>query len=137
MTPDKRFVPVCHHCGTKGATVHSWTGRSVRDLDMAGTRVWLDCRYRKLYCAGCRRIVIEGLDLFDPYLRITRRLAAYIHALCRWMTVQDVAGPWAWTGRRSRPPTSSCWRPATGSPIIRASASWRSTRSPSARATAT
>ena len=58
---------------------------------MAGTRVWLDCRYRKLYCAACRRIVIEGLDLFDPYLRITRRLAAYIHELCRWMTVQDVA----------------------------------------------
>lgn len=92
MAPDRRFQPVCHHCGKKAATVHSWTGRSVRDLDMAGTRVWLDCRYRKLYCAGCRRIVIEGLDLFDPYLRITRRLAAYIHELCRWMTVRDVAG---------------------------------------------
>jgi transposase len=35
--------------------------------------------------------VIEELDLFDPYLRITRRLAAYIHELCRWMTVRDVA----------------------------------------------
>jgi len=92
VAPDQRFSPVCHHCGQKAATVHSWTARSVRDLDMAGTRVWLDCRYRKLYCAGCRRIVIEGLDLFDPYLRITRRLAAYIHELCRWMTVRDVAG---------------------------------------------
>jgi transposase len=91
MEPDKRFAPVCHHCGKKAAAVHSWTGRSVRDLDMAGTRVWLDCRYRKLYCAECRRIVIEELDLFDPYLRITRRLAAYIHELCRWMTVRDVA----------------------------------------------
>ncbi len=91
MEPDQRFAPVCHHCGKKAATVHSWTGRSVRDLDMAGTRVWLDCRYRKLYCAACRRIVIEDLELFDPYLRITRRLAAYIHELCRWMTVQDVA----------------------------------------------
>jgi hypothetical protein len=89
--PDKRFQPVCHHCGKKAAVVHSWTGRSVRDLDMAGTRVWLDCRYRQLYCAGCRRIVIEELDLFDPYLRITRRLAAYIHELCRWMTVRHVA----------------------------------------------
>lgn len=89
--PDKRFQPVCHHCGKKAAAVHSWTGRSVRDLDLAGTRVWVDCRYRKLYCADCRRIVIEGLDLFDPYLRITRRLAAYIHELCRWMTVRDVA----------------------------------------------
>ncbi|MBK7551615.1 MAG: transposase [Syntrophaceae bacterium] len=45
---------------------------------MAVTRVWLDCRYRKFYCAACRRIVIEDLELFDPYLRITRRLAVYI-----------------------------------------------------------
>ncbi len=78
MEPDQRFAPVCHHCGKKAATVHSWTGRSVRDLDMAVTRVWLDCRYRKFYCAACRRIVIEDLELFDPYLRITRRLAVYI-----------------------------------------------------------
>jgi len=91
MEPDKRFVPVCHHCGKKTAAVHSWTGRSIRDLDMAGTRVWLDCRYRKLYCACCQRIVIEDLGFLDPYLRVTRRLAAYIHQLCRWMTVRDVA----------------------------------------------
>jgi len=62
MEPDRRFAPVCHHCGKKAAAVHSWTGRSVRDLDMAGTRVWLDCRYRKIYCAGCRRIVIAYSD---------------------------------------------------------------------------
>lgn len=89
--PDKRFQPVCHHCGKKAAAVHSWTGRSVRDLDMGGTRIWIDCRYRKLHCERCRRIVTEELELFDPYLRITRRLAAYIHELCRWMTVRDVA----------------------------------------------
>lgn len=89
--PDNRFQPVCHHCGKKAAAVHSWTGRSVRDLDMGGTRIWIDCRYRKLHCERCRRIVTEELELFDPYLRITRRLAAYIHQLCRWMTVRDVA----------------------------------------------
>jgi transposase len=89
--PDNRFQPVCHHCGKKAAAVHSWTGRSVRDLDMGGTRIWIDCRYRKLHCERCRRIVTEELELFDPYLRITRRLAAYIHELCRWMTVRDVA----------------------------------------------
>jgi hypothetical protein len=43
VTPDQRFSPLCHLCGKKAATVHSWTGRSVRDLDMAGTRIWLDC----------------------------------------------------------------------------------------------
>ena len=89
--PDNRFQPVCHHCGKKAAAVHSWTGRSVRDLDMGGTRIWIDCRYRKLHCERCRRIVTEELELFDPYLRITRRLAAYIHQLCQRMTVQDVA----------------------------------------------
>lgn len=52
VAPDQRFVPVCHLCGRKAAAVHSWTGRSVRDLDMAGTRVGLDCRCRKLSCAA-------------------------------------------------------------------------------------
>jgi transposase len=31
------------------------------------------------------------LELFDPYLRVTQRLALYIYQLCRFMTVTDVA----------------------------------------------
>lgn len=91
VVPDKRFHPVCHLCGQKVASVHSWTQRSIRDLNLASAQVWIRCEYRKLLCANCQRISIEELELFHPYLRVTRRLATYIHHLCKVMTVTEVA----------------------------------------------
>ena len=91
VKPDKRFQPICHICGERVAGVHSWTQRKVRDLNMAATRMWVTCQYRKVICAHCHGIHIEGLDLFDPYLRVTLRLAQYIYQLCRVMTVSEVA----------------------------------------------
>lgn len=91
VTPDQRFQPVCHLCGKKAPSVHSWTQRSVRDLNLADTQVWLRCEYRKLLCARCQRISVEDLERFHPYLRVTRRLAALIHQLCKAMTVADAA----------------------------------------------
>ena len=75
----------------KVTATHSWTQRTIRDLNLAATRVWITCRYRKLFCTHCRHISIEDLDLFHPYLRVTHRLAFYIHQLCQYMTVSDVA----------------------------------------------
>jgi transposase len=89
--PDKRFQPICHYCGQKVTATHSWTQRTIRDLNLATTRVWITCRYRKLYCTQCHQISIEDLDLFHPYLRVTNRLALYVHHLCQYMTVTDVA----------------------------------------------
>ena len=60
MQPDMRFAPICHGCGFTAAAVHSWTGRRVRDLNMATAQVWLDCRYRKVFCPQCRGIHICG-----------------------------------------------------------------------------
>ena len=91
VAPDRRFEPVCHHCGKGASSVHSWTQRTVRDLNLASTQVWLQCEYRKLLCGNCQRISIEDLQLFHPYLRVTNRLAAQIHHLCKLMTVTDVA----------------------------------------------
>lgn len=91
IIPDQRYHPICHQCGQKALEVHSWTQRSVRDLNLASTQVWLHCHYRKIVCSGCQKIVIEDLDLFHPYFRVTKRLALYIHCLCRVMTVKEVA----------------------------------------------
>jgi transposase len=91
VKPDKRFQPICHFCGQKAAGVHSWSQRTVRDLNMATAKVWITCRYRKLFCSHCQHISIEDLDLFHPYLRVTTRLALYIYQLCRFMTVTEVA----------------------------------------------
>ncbi|MBW2180236.1 MAG: transposase, partial [Deltaproteobacteria bacterium] len=59
--------------------------------NIASTQVWLRCEYRKLFCTNCQRISIEELGIFHPYLRVTKRLAAYIHELCKMMTVTEVA----------------------------------------------
>ena len=91
IEPDKRFSPICHCCGKRTTSVHSWTERKVRDLNLAATAVLIDCHYRKLFCAHCHRVSVEDLELFHPYLRVTRRLARYIYQLCRLMTVTDVA----------------------------------------------
>ena len=91
LQPDKRFQPICHGCGQKACGVHSWTERTVRDLNMATARVWIRCQYRKLFCPQCQSIHIEDLELFHPYLRVTRRMARYVYQLCRILTVSDVA----------------------------------------------
>ena len=51
VEPDKRFHPICHCCGKKVTATHSWTQRTIRDLNLAATRVWITCRYRKLFCS--------------------------------------------------------------------------------------
>ncbi len=91
IVPHRCFKPVCHRCGHKADTAHSWTKRRVRDLNLASAQVWLDCNYRKLFCPVCQRISTEDLELFDPYIRVTRRLAYYIYQLCQVMTVTEVA----------------------------------------------
>jgi len=91
IVPDLRYQPICHVCGQKAQKVHSWTQRRIRDLNLASTQVWLHCHYRKIVCATCRQILIEDLELFDPHFRVTKRLAWYIHGLCRVMTVKEVA----------------------------------------------
>ena len=89
--PDKRFLPICQCCGQKASGIHSWTQRTICDLNLASAKVWLTCQYRKLFCSNCHRISVEDLNLFHPYLRVTLRLALYIHHLCRFMTVIEVA----------------------------------------------
>jgi transposase len=42
-------------------------------------------------CKKCRRIRVEAADFFEPYQHVTKRLALYIHELCKMLTVQDVA----------------------------------------------
>jgi transposase len=53
-------------------------------------KVCLICQCRKLFCVRCHRIGIEDLKLFHPYLRVTHRLALYIHHLCRFKIVIEV-----------------------------------------------
>lgn len=91
MEPDQRFSPVCHECGTLARRVHARDVRTIRDLSLALVVIRLVCWFRKVYCPQCERIVVEDLEFFKPYQRVTLRLAAYIHDLCKILTVVEVA----------------------------------------------
>ena len=91
IVPDKRFRPICYQCRSPSLKVHSQEERVIRDLNFASTWVWLRCQYRKVFCPCCKRILTEDLELFIPYQRVTKRLACYIHQLCKVLTVKEVA----------------------------------------------
>jgi len=91
VEPDRRFHPICHACGCPAGRIQQREVRAVRDLDFASAQVHLRCTYRKVWCRQCNRVTVEDLELFDPYQRVTRRLARVIHDLCKTMTVSDVA----------------------------------------------
>jgi transposase len=91
VEPDRRFIPVCHVCGSKAERIHEWHVRMVRDLNMANARVFIRARYRNIRCGVCERIRVEDLGFFEPHKRVTRRLAKYIHDLCKMLPVKQVA----------------------------------------------
>jgi len=89
--PNKRLRPICHICGKPASGVHGQETRWVRELDFGPARVWIRCQHRKVICTHCQKTPIEQLDLFDPYLRVTKRLARYIFELSKIMAVLEVA----------------------------------------------
>lgn len=89
--PNARFRPICHRCSSLGTAIHDWEERTIRDLSLSDKKVFLRCRYRKIFCPTCESVRIEDLECFDPYCRVTKRMAQYIHELCKVMTVQEVA----------------------------------------------
>lgn len=91
IRPDERFVPICYECRTKAAATHQIAYRAVRDLNIGDTVIFLNIFYRKVLCTKCRCVKTEYFDFIEPYLRLTKRLARYIHELCRVMTVKEVA----------------------------------------------
>lgn len=91
LEPDRRFSPICHLCGSKAKAVHDWHVRFLRDLRMAGARVWIKVSYRNIWCPKCRATRVEDLEFFRPHKRLTTRLARYVHELCKLLPVQQVA----------------------------------------------
>ena len=91
IQPDLRFTPLCPRCGSPAPRVHSRHSRAVRDLDFASAHVWLRYRCRRVLCPACCRLVVEELELVEPWQRVTRHLARCIHQLCKVMTLSDVA----------------------------------------------
>jgi transposase len=60
-------------------------------LNVFDARTYLSIFYRIIVCPRCGYTVEES-SLLQPYGRVTKRLAAHIVDLCRYMTITDVAG---------------------------------------------
>ncbi|HCU21754.1 MAG TPA: hypothetical protein DF698_02455 [Candidatus Atribacteria bacterium] len=89
INPDKRYDPVCHHCQQRGAKIHSYHERMVRDLNCFDAQTVLWIGYRTVKCTTCGNTV-EELDFVDPGKRITKRLAQYLLFLCKVMTSKEI-----------------------------------------------
>ena len=92
LASDRRYTPLGHDCGQAATTTHSQGYvRIIRDLNMAQAQLFLQVQYRKIWCSVCGGVRVEKLSFADAGHRVTHRLAQYIHALCKKLTVKDVA----------------------------------------------
>ncbi|MBI9077977.1 MAG: transposase family protein [Desulfatibacillum sp.] len=132
--PDARYQPVYHVCGTPAKGIHGTVRRALRDLNLGAATAWINCEYRKVFCPCCQGVRVEDLGFFNPYQRVTKRLAQYIHDLCKVLTVADVAKhvelDWKTVTRPS-------WKKSSGPRIMTAFKPWLWMRSPSKKATDT
>lgn len=91
LTPDKRFTPICHECGSKAVGNHFWHQKPLSDLKLGHADNLIMLNYRKIYCPNCG-IRVEKLNVTDPGgPKVTNRLARYIYELCKIMTAKEVA----------------------------------------------
>lgn len=91
MKPDLRFIPHCSYCESMTPSTHTHTERYIRDLNLTDKKVWLKVSYRKVYCSECEKVRVEKQEFVEPYARVTKRFACYIHELCKMATVKQVA----------------------------------------------
>jgi len=92
ISPDFRFNPVCHECGSEAKGIHSWHQRTLRDLNFGSNPGLIIYKYRKIVCPECGSIKVEKLDVTDPGgPHVTNRMARYIYELCKLMPVEQVA----------------------------------------------
>ena len=91
LEPDQRFTPICHECGSKAEGIHSWHKRDLRDLNVLGIKCKVVYHYRKIECPNCG-IKVEKTNVTTPGgPQVTNRMAEYVHQLCQYMTVKEVA----------------------------------------------
>ena len=90
VMPDRRFRPICYRCGATGS-IQQPEIRSIRNLNFASAQVPLRCSYRKMFCRQCGQFVVEDLESFDPYQRVTRRLArGYLQTAAGFLTSVEI-----------------------------------------------
>jgi transposase len=79
----RRRRPVCSGCGARGLPIKDHRVKRWRHLDVGGLRCVIECRLRRLYCAGCGDLP-ELVEWARPGARYTRDF----EDLTAWLTQQ-------------------------------------------------
>jgi len=87
-TPKEKLT--CPVCKSPDISLYGSTHRILRDLTISKRRVYLFLSQNRIYCSKCG-VHNERLSFVDPYARHTRRFEEFIHQLCRFLTITDVA----------------------------------------------
>jgi len=81
----------CGACDQPCVLVHERRRRRVRERDCLDRRLWLDVPIRRMDCHHCGARVVEAIDWLATGARITRRLQAWVEALCALLPIAHVA----------------------------------------------
>lgn len=81
----------CGACGESCVLVHDRRRRLVRDRDCLDRRLWIEVPVRRMDCHHCGACVVESIRWLDAGSRMTRRLRAWVEALCTLLPIAHVA----------------------------------------------
>lgn len=85
-------IALCPHCGKLSTDLHDYGDwRLVRDCPAFGQPCYLRVRSRRFDCPTGGQPFTEILSWVAPNGRYTRRYEAYVFALCKHNTCEDVA----------------------------------------------
>jgi len=95
--------PRCSGCGTPGLNIKEHRAKSWRQLDLGGSKWFIECMLRRLYCLGCGDVYeqVPWARAGSPYTRDFEDLTAFLAqqmnqtAVCRlmrtaWRTVGKI-----------------------------------------------
>ena len=82
---------VCSYCGQRCRGRYDKQVCRVRDLSLAGWRIYLEYERWRVNCSGCGGVHVEHLDWLANNSRYTQRFATHGGKLCRDMPNKAVA----------------------------------------------
>ena len=82
---------MCSYCGQRCGGRYDKQVCRVRDLSLAGWRIYLEYERWRVNCSGCGGVHVEHLDWLANNSRYTQRFATHVGKLCRDMPNKAVA----------------------------------------------
>ena len=82
---------MCSYCGHRCRGRYDKQVCRVRDLSLAGWRIYLEYERWRVNCRGCGGVHVEHLDWLANNPRYTQRFATHVGKLCRDMPNKAVA----------------------------------------------